>query len=275
MDLIVPFLRDIHDNDSREWYLANTETYFKAFDRNAKYIQKLIGLIGEFDPTIAPLKLHQCSFSLLRDSHLKIDDRKYNDFLSGSFTRGGKYSGYASYYYQISPEPSCSGGSFLAVGLYQPNRELLDYFRRRLVQDPESVAKAIESSGFEPYANNDRPRVSSRYNVEPKYEKYLYMRHMLLILPLNLEWFYQDDWCEKMADIFERCKPFVDLVNNIIEEYRMESPLPVGHGLRPIKKKQREYAIHNAEEIMAKRRATMHQERDAESDEDAYGGDDE
>ena len=134
MDIIVPFLRDIHANDSREWYLANTDYYFKAFDRNAQYIQKLVGLIGKFDSTIAPLKLYQCSFALIRDQRIKIDQRNYNDFLSGSFTRGGKYSGYASYYYQISPEPSSSGGSFLAVGLYRPNKELLDCFRNTILE---------------------------------------------------------------------------------------------------------------------------------------------
>jgi uncharacterized protein (TIGR02453 family) len=258
MDIIVPFLRDIHANDSREWYLANTDYYFKAFDRNAQYIQKLVGLIGKFDPTIAPLKLYQCSFALIRDQRIKIDQRNYNDFLSGSFTRGGKYSGYASYYYQISPEPSSSGGSFLAVGLYRPNKELLDCFRNTILEmGLEKFDELVKSTGFTPYKKDELKRIPIRVNVSRKYEDYLYMRHPILILPLELEWFYQEDWCERTADIFERCKPFVDFVNSVIDSYRSESPLPVGHGLRPIKKLERDYALAHADEILAKRRAAQ------------------
>lgn len=256
MDLIVPFLRDIHLNDNREWYLANTDYYFKAFDRNAQYIQRLVGLIGKFDSSIARLKLHQCSFSLVRDQRLKIDNRIFNDFLSGSFTRGGKYSGYASYYYQISPEPSSSGGSFLAVGLYRPNKELLDLFRKTIVEEGlDKFDTLIKSTGFNPYHKDELKRIPSKVSVDPKFEDYVYMRHILLILPLNIEWFYKEDWCERTAEVFERCKPFVDFVNRIVETYRCSSPLPVGHGLRPIKKLERDYAMSHAEEILQRRRA--------------------
>lgn len=258
MDLIVPFLRDIHSNDSREWYLANTDYYFKAFDRNAQYIQKLVGLIGKFDSTIAPLKLYQCSFALIRDQRIKIDQRNYNDFLSGSFTRGGKYSGYASYYYQISPEPSSSGGSFLAVGLYRPNKELLDCFRNTILEmGVEKFDELVKSTGFTPLMKDELKRIPIRVSVKRKYEDYLYMRHPMLILPLDLEWFHQEDWCERTAEIFERCKPFVDFVNSVVDRYRSESPLPVGHGLRPIKKLERDYALAHADEILAKRRAAQ------------------
>ena len=250
MELIVPFLRDIHSNDNSEWYLANTDYYFKAFDRNAHYIQRLIDLIGEFDHHIAPLKLHQCSFGLMRDQRVKLDDRLYNDFLSGSFTREGKYSGYASYYYQISPEPSSSGGSFLAVGLYRPNKELMDCFRKELIQNPERVHNIISSTGFEPYLKDQLQRLPSKIELDLQYEPYLYMRHIFLIYPLDIEWFYQDDWCEKCAKIFEKCKPFIDLVNDIVDHYRRDSSLPVGHALRPIKRPQRDSSTGSADKAL-------------------------
>lgn len=266
MDLIVPFLRDIHLNDSREWYLANTERYFKAFDRNAKCIEKLIGLIGEFDPTIARLKLNQCSFSLVRDQRMKLDEREYNDFLSGSFARGGKHSGYANYYYQISPEPSSSGGSFLAVGIFRPNKELMDCIRREFTKIPEEFDEMVKRTGFTPYLKDALQRAPGGFNTDPRYVPYIFMRHMLLIRPVDISWFEQEDWCERTAEIFRECKPFIDFLNRAIDIYREDSPLPVGHALRPLKRQKRETLLNDADSIIAKRKASKAQFADISKD---------
>jgi uncharacterized protein (TIGR02453 family) len=243
MDLIIPFLQDIYQNDSLEWFAANKDYYVKAFDRNAQYIQQLIKLIGKFDPTIATLRLSDCCFSIERDRRIKIDDRRYNDFFSGSFTRGGKYGGYASYYYHISPEPSSSGGSFLAVGIYRPNRELLVHFKRAIAElGVEQFDKMVKRTGFKVYDKERVKRVPGAIRADKKYEHYLHTSDMLLIMPLDIEWFKQEDWCKKCAKIFEKCKPFIDFVNSAIDSYKSTSPLPVGHGLRPIKRLERSAA---------------------------------
>ena len=245
MEHIIPFLQNIHLNDNREWFMEHRKEYLYAFDHNAMYIQKLIQLIGKFDADITHLHLSDCSFALPRDSKLKIDNRTYNDFLSGCFARDGKYGGWAGYYYQISPLPSSSGGSLLAVGLYRPNKELMDYFRDEVVTNGEHIDELIRASGFEPYMRNQLRRIPSGYNINTKYRNYLYMRDMMLIKPLNIEWFMAEDWCERTAEAFSRCKPFVDYINSIIERYKRECPLPVGHGLRPIKRLHREQILRD------------------------------
>ena len=247
MDLIKPFLQDIHQNDNQEWLAANRDYYNQAFRRNAQYIKLLIELIGKFDSSVASLTLNQCSFNIERDQRIKINDRKYNDFFSGSFTRGGKYSGYASYYYQISPEPSSSGGSFLAVGLYRPNKELLTCFKRLIVEfGTQEFDDMIKHTGFKIYDKEYVKRIPSDISVDKKYEHYFHMRDILLILPLEFEWFEQENWCKKAAKIFEKCKPFIDFVNSAVDNYRNSSALPVGHGLRPIKRLERSTIRRNA-----------------------------
>lgn len=255
MDLIKPFLQDIHQNDNQEWLAANRDYYNQAFGRNAQYIKLLIELIGKFDSSVASLTLNQCSFNIERDQRIKIDDRKYNDFFSGSFTRGGKYSGYASYYYQISPEPSSSGGSFLAVGLYRPNKELLTYFKRTIVElGTQEFDAMIKRTGFKIYDKESVKRIPSNISVEKQYEHYFHMRDILLILPLEIEWFEQENWCEKTAKIFERCKPFIDFINSAVDNYRNSSALPVGHGLRPIKRVERSAILRNTDTTPTKHR---------------------
>lgn len=241
MDIILPFLRKVQQNDSHEWLLAHHEEYLQAFSRNAYYIELLRRKIGAFDPTIAPLHLADCSFSLIADRKLKINDRKYNDFLSGSFTRDGKYGGYASYYYQISPEPSDSGGSFLAVGIYRPNPELMDYIRREFAHDGEKIVKLIRRTGFELYTKNMMKRLPSEFmDSDMRFFRYLRQRDFILIKRLDSCWFKQENWTDLAAEEFYRCSAFIKFVNGIIEKYRNKSPLPVGHALRPIKRSTRD-----------------------------------
>lgn len=241
MDVILPFLRDIHLNDTLEWYLAHTEEYSKAFNRNAQYIELLIEQIGKFDPSIKELQIDDCSFSLINDRKLKISERRYNDFFSGSFTREGKYSGYASYYYQISSEPSSSGGSFLAVGIYNPNKELMDYLRREFTTRGEHIVSLIRKSKFELYTRNVMKRLPSEF-VDSDYRFHTYMRQrdLILIKRLDISWFRQDNWIAATAAEFQRCMPFVEFINSIVDRYRNEVPLPVGHALRPIKRSTRD-----------------------------------
>lgn len=240
MDIILPFLRKVQQNDSHEWFLANHEEYLQSFSRNAYYLELLKRKIGEFDPTIAPLRLMDCSFSLIADRKLKINNRRYNDFFCGSFAQGGKYSGYASYYYQISPEPSDSGGSFLAVGIYRPNPELMDYIRREFAHNGEDIVRLIRRTGFELYAENMMKRLPSEFvDSDTRFFQYLRQRDFLLIKRLDSSWFEQENWIERAAEEFYRSRAFVKFINTVIDKYRSESPLPVGHGLRPIKRSTR------------------------------------
>lgn len=222
MDDIVKFLQGIHLNDNKEWYFENSRYYVSAFHSNAIYIQDLIDMIGKFDITIKYLTLSDCSYPLWRHPKQKIDDRIFNDFLGGYFARLGKRSGFGGYYYQISPDPSDSGGSLLAVGIFNPSRELLDRFRRDAQQNGAHIMELINATGFELLERDRFQRIPKGFSIEPEYRDLLLQRHIMLVKRVGLKWFYNKNWMERTAREFRRCKPFLDYINTIVERHIRE-----------------------------------------------------
>lgn len=222
MDNIVTFLQGIHTNDNKEWYFANRNSYVNAFNTNAIYIQTLIELIGKYDINIKYLHLAECSYPLFRPYKLKLDNRIFNDYLGGFFARMGKSSGFAGYYYQISPEPSDSGGSLLAVGIFNPSRELLDRYRRNVQENGSQIMELIKATGFELLERDKFTRLPKGFNIEQEYRDLMLQRHIMLVKRVGIKWFYHDKWMENTARQFRRCKPFIDYLNTIVEQYILD-----------------------------------------------------
>ena len=220
MDKIVTFLQGIHLNDNQEWFLANRANYIQVFAQNAEYIQQLIPLIGKYDSTIKFHRLADCSYTLLHSSKEKSIKRKYNDYIGGFFARAGKNSKYAGYYYQISPEPSDSGGSLLAVGIFNPSREVLEWFREDAVKNGSTIMELIKATGFELLERDRFTRLPKGMTIEPEYRDLLLQRHIMLVKRVGTKWFYNEKWVERTARTFQRCKPFVDYVNAIVDQHK-------------------------------------------------------
>lgn len=221
MDRILSFLEGIHLNDSKEWFFANRRAYIEAFALNAENIQKLAKMIGKYDPAIGYLRLADCSFPLPRHYKLKHSDRTYNDYFGGYFARAGKHSGYAGYYFHIAAEGSNSGNSLLAVGIFNPSREVLEWFREEAVKDGSTIMELIKASGFQLLERDRFQRLPKGMTIDEEYRDLLLQRHIMLVKRVGTKWFLSDNWLERTARTFKRCKPFLDYVNAIIDEHRL------------------------------------------------------
>ena len=218
MDNLVTFLRGIHLNDNKEWYMAHRAEYIRTFNTNARLIEQLIEHIGEFDTTIRYHRLSDCSYALLRPYKLKLDKRTYNDYIGGFFARAGKRSGYAGYYYHISPEPSDSGGSLLAAGIFNPSVKLLTAFREEAVKDGSTIMELIKASGFQLLERDRFVRLPKGMTIEAEYRTLLLQRHLMLVKRVDVSWFSHEKCAERTAQEFCRCKPFVDYLNSIVDK---------------------------------------------------------
>lgn len=221
MDNILSFLKGIHLNDSKEWFFANRRAYIEAFSTNAENAQKLAKMIGKYDTAIGYLRLADCSFPLPRHYKLKHSDRTYNDYFGGFFARGGKRSGYAGYYYHIAAEGSNSGDSLLAVGIFNPSREVLEWFREDAVKNGSTINELIRATGFQLLERDRFQRLPKGMNIEEEYRDLLLQRHIMLVKRVGTKWFLGDNWVERTARTFKRCKPFIDYVNAIIDEHKL------------------------------------------------------
>ena len=222
---ILSFLADLHDNNNREWFQANKQRYKEALAKHNANVEQLIAGIASFDSSIEGVTLAQSTYRIYRDTRFSVDKTPYKDFFSAFIVRGGKRSGFGGYYLHISPKGNTWGeGSFLAAGNVCPEPYVLRSMREEIEDNAAEMVENIKHSGFILDESNSLKRAPKGFSVAPEYEYLLRQREMILSRSLTDEWFMADDWLERTAETFSRCKPFLDQVNRAIEyayeEYR-------------------------------------------------------
>lgn len=223
---IIDFLSELHDNNNREWFEANKGRYRRALARHQANTEELIRRIASFDKTIEGATVANSTYRIYRDTRFSKDKTPYKDFFSSFIVRGGKRSGFCGYYLHISPKGHTWGeGSFLAAGNVSPEPYVLRSIREEVEDNAAELVHNIERSGMQLDTSNALKRTPRGFEAcAPEYEYLLRQREMILSRSLSSEWFLVDDWVERTAELFERCKPFIDQINRAIEyayeEYR-------------------------------------------------------
>ncbi len=215
---ILEFLSELHDNNNREWFEANKARYRAALAQHNANTERLIELIAQFDPTVEGLKVKDVTYRIYRDTRFSKDKTPYKDFMSSFIARGGKRSGYGGYYLHISPKGHTWGdGSFLAAGNVCPEADVLRSLREEIEDHAEEMVNNIAYSGFRLDTTNALKRTPRGFSVAAEYEHLLRQRELIVSRSLTNDWFLHDDWVERTAELFARCKPFLDQMNRAIE----------------------------------------------------------
>ena len=173
---------------------------------------------------MAGLSVANSTYRIYRDTRFSKDKLPYKDFFSTFIVRGGKKSGYGGYYLHISPKGNTWGeGSFLAAGVVCPEPYVLRSLREEIEDNAAELSLNIERSGFTLDGSSALKRTPRGFNVAPEHEYLLRQKELCLSRSLDSEWFMQEDWIERTAELFRGCKPFLDQVNRAVEyAYEME-----------------------------------------------------
>lgn len=131
------FLNELKINNNREWFEQN-KSEFKSLETVVKrFYNSLMDKMKEHDE-IEKLKM----FRIYRDVRFSKDKTPYKSHFAGSFSRAGaKLRG--GYYLQIRP-----GGSFIAAGFWEPNKEDLLRIRKELELDATALRELINKPSF-------------------------------------------------------------------------------------------------------------------------------
>jgi uncharacterized protein (TIGR02453 family) len=138
-----PFLRAIRDNNNREWYHQNKNTYNEAKLEFEQITELIIYETGKFDKDIRGLLPKDCIFRIFRDVRFSNDKSPYKSNFGAFLCKGGKKSGYAGYYLHIEPK-----NSFIAGGIYMPPSPLLKAIREDIYEHINEFKEILEEPGF-------------------------------------------------------------------------------------------------------------------------------
>lgn len=206
------FLKELAQNNNREWFAENKERYLAAQANVADFVENLIDEISIFDKEILKLDAKKTLFRIYRDTRFSLNKTPYktNFGVGLGFKRG---NGSAGYYLHIEP-----GKSFLAGGLYQPERDALREVRKEISMNKAEFIEILENDEFR---NNFRglsvesklTRVPNGFEKEDPMAEYLKLKSFNVIHPISDEALMQENAAADFANIFASIKPLNDFLN--------------------------------------------------------------
>lgn len=138
------FLKELVDNNNRDWFQANKERYDKARENVIELAATVITKLHKIDPTVsADLDPKKCVMRIYRDIRFSKNKTPYkNNFGISLPTQGSKLGG-VEYYLQIQP-----GKSFIAGGYWMPEAEHLKAIRQEIDYNANDLKRIIDDDGF-------------------------------------------------------------------------------------------------------------------------------
>jgi uncharacterized protein (TIGR02453 family) len=135
------FLREIKQNNSKAWYLANKAEYqrlllcpFQAL------VSDLSGAVLKIDPELVTTPAVDKTISrIYRDTRFSKDKSLYRDSMWLTFKRfDGAWQEAPAYFFEIFPE-----GYRYGMGFYNTPKKYMDRFRELLATQPEAFLQAL------------------------------------------------------------------------------------------------------------------------------------
>ncbi|MBE0647316.1 MAG: DUF2461 domain-containing protein [Bacteroidales bacterium] len=146
-DIVLAFLRELEQNNSREWFHANKGWYDEAKLEMEKLVNTLIPGVARFDPSVKFVAAKDCMFRIFRDIRFSKDKRPYKTNFGAWISSSGRKSCGPGYYIHIQP-----GESFLAAGVYMPDPLTLKKIRQEIYYNIGEFKAILEAKELMKYA---------------------------------------------------------------------------------------------------------------------------
>ena len=210
------FLRLLERNNNREWFQENKNLYLEAQKDVIDFVEQLILEIAEYDSEIEKVDAKKSLFRIYRDTRFSKNKTPYKTNFGASLGMG-KGNQKAGYYLHIEP-----GKSFLAGGLYMPERDVLKKIRQEISLFPSDFKKVIEHEKFRQNfrglsVEDKLKRVPNGFDKEDPMAEYLKLKHFIVSHPISDKELLDSSAPKRFAQVFEAIKPLNDYLNSIIE----------------------------------------------------------
>lgn len=222
---ILEFLRDLKENNNREWFQANKDRYLSAQQRWNTFCLELIREIGSYDAEIARLSLSACTYRIYRDTRFSNDKTPYKTHMGVFLAPGGKRSMHAGYYFHVgtNEDGNYPHAHMLAVGNYCYDPKAVKILREDISvgwEEFERDVLQVADSRFEPDMDGALKRVPREFPADAPYADWMRMKSYGLSFTVNDDFILQPDLAKRVAEIFRTAKPFNDYVNRAVDYLR-------------------------------------------------------
>ncbi|MCF8378543.1 MAG: DUF2461 domain-containing protein [Bacteroidales bacterium] len=140
---IFVFLKNLKNNNSKEWFDENRNTYKELRKNFMDFVSLLIFELSIIDPSVQHIEAKDSVFRINRDIRFSNDKSPYKINMGAFITPGGKKAGLPGYYLHLEP-----GSCFVAGGVYMPPPNELKLIRSAIFENPVEYKKITEAKSF-------------------------------------------------------------------------------------------------------------------------------
>lgn len=218
---ILNYLHDIANNNTREWFHANRDRYDDVRTHFEEIVRGLLVRIGQFDSSISHLEVKDCVYRFYRDVRFSQDKAPYKRHFGCYINAKGRKALRGGYYFHLQPDENMiAGGTWYLPG------NILREVRYSILEDIDGFRDIVEKPEFReafPQLGYDSLKTMPKgFPKDFAYPEYLRIKVYSCFNNLSNSYFDRSDWLDDIARKFEVSKPFIDFINDTIDDYAEE-----------------------------------------------------
>lgn len=215
MKKTLEFLRELENNNNRDWFKANEKLYKEAKLEFSNLVSELVIEINKFDKSIGMVEPKDCIFRIFRDVRFSKNKEPYKNNFGAYIAYNGRKSMTAGYYIHIQP-----GASFAGGGIYSPPSDILKKIRKEIYEEPQNFKSIINEAQFkttfgEIYGEKLKTKPKGFDDFEDI--ELIRHKHYAVISSITDKELTDSNLLKQIIEIYKVQKPFNDYLNSAIQ----------------------------------------------------------
>lgn len=207
------FLKELKQNNNREWFTENKPTYVTAQENVAGFIDELISQMNNHDD-IENTSGKKSMFRIYNDVRFKKDKTPYKSRFAFGLKRAGDNKR-GGYYMHIEP-----GNCMLACGFFSPNPQDLLRIRKDIeinYDDWHELLNATElKNSFEPLHGDGVKTAPKGFAKDHPAIELLRFKQYIFKKDFTDAEVQSEDFAEKISETFKSIRPWLDYMSEVL-----------------------------------------------------------
>ncbi|MDE5628008.1 MAG: DUF2461 domain-containing protein [Muribaculaceae bacterium] len=217
MQQVYDFLRDLAENNNREWFNANKSRYEAVRKYWLSQIQILINEMAAYEPSFRNLAAADCAYRIYRDTRFSHDKTPYKTHFSALLSPTGRHCDRACYYFHTGVDESA-----VYSGLWCPEPKVLKKVRKAIIDNVEEFRAIVETpevlAEFPQWWGRQLKTAPKGYDRNHPDIDLLRLTEYGRCHNYSPDFFNEPGWQHKTAETLKLLKPMNDFLNYSIDE---------------------------------------------------------
>lgn len=212
------FIKDVAENNNREWFAANKEVYENAKADVLALVTAIVPELAKVDPLLsAEADPKKSLLRIYRDVRFSKNKDPYKNNFGIWFSAKSKGGNEPGYYLHIQP-----GKSFIAGGYWMPEAPHLKLIRQEIDYNIGDFKEIINNKDFKKSfklgVDNALKNAPKGYDPADPNIEFLKLKSFEAITKLDDSEFLKPNLVNKLISSFKTVQPLVAFLRNAIEQ---------------------------------------------------------